>query len=51
MRDAEHPSRPTFRQLFDTHAEALRRYARRFVRSREAAEDLVQDVFFRLWRG
>lgn len=40
-----------FRQLFDTHAEALRRYARRFVRSREAAEDLVQDVFFRLWRG
>ena len=51
MRDAEHPTRLTFRQLFDTHAEALRRYARRFVRSREAAEDLVQDVFFRLWRG
>jgi RNA polymerase sigma-70 factor (ECF subfamily) len=42
---------PTFRQLFDTHAEALRRYARRIVRSREAAEDLVQEVFFRLWRG
>ena len=41
----------TFRQLFDAHAEALRRYARRFVRSREAAEDLVQEVFFRLWRG
>jgi RNA polymerase sigma-70 factor, Bacteroides expansion family 1 len=40
-----------FRQLFDAHAEALRRYARRFVRSREAAEDLVQEVFFRLWRG
>jgi RNA polymerase sigma-70 factor (ECF subfamily) len=45
------PTRPTFRDLFDAHAEALRRYARRFVRSREAAEDLVQDVFFRLWRG
>jgi RNA polymerase sigma-70 factor (ECF subfamily) len=42
---------PTFRQLFDAHAEALRRYARRIVRSREVAEDLVQDVFFRLWRG
>jgi RNA polymerase sigma-70 factor (family 1) len=42
---------PTFRQLFDTHAEALRRYARRIVRSREVAEDLVQEVFFRLWRG
>ncbi|NUO96088.1 MAG: RNA polymerase sigma-70 factor [Gemmatimonadaceae bacterium] len=40
-----------FGQLFETHAEPLRRYARRFVRSREAAEDLVQDVFFRLWRG
>jgi RNA polymerase sigma-70 factor (ECF subfamily) len=41
----------TFRRLFDAHAEALRRYARRIVRSRETAEDLVQDVFFRLWRG
>ena len=40
----------TFQQLFDKHAEALRRYAQRFVRSREAAEDLVQDVFLRLWR-
>jgi RNA polymerase sigma-70 factor (ECF subfamily) len=45
------PASPSFRDLFDAHAEALRRYARRFVRSREAAEDLVQDVFFRLWRG
>jgi RNA polymerase sigma-70 factor (ECF subfamily) len=42
---------PTFGQLFDAHAEALRRYARRIVRSREAAEDLVQEVFFHLWRG
>jgi RNA polymerase sigma-70 factor (ECF subfamily) len=40
----------TFRQLFEAHAEALRRYAQRFVRSRETAEDLVQDVFLRLWR-
>lgn len=42
---------PTFRQLFEAHAEALRRYAWRIVRSHEAAEDLVQEVFFRLWRG
>jgi RNA polymerase sigma-70 factor (ECF subfamily) len=42
---------PTFRQLFEAHADALRRYARRIVRSRETAEDLVQEVFFRLWRG
>ena len=35
--------------LFDAHAEELRRYARRIVGSREAAEDVVQDVFLRLW--
>jgi RNA polymerase sigma-70 factor (ECF subfamily) len=49
--EEESQPRSIFRELFDAHAEALRRYARRFVRSREAAEDLVQDVFFRLWRG
>jgi RNA polymerase sigma-70 factor, ECF subfamily len=48
--DTDRPH-PGFRELFDAHAEALRRYARRFVRSRETAEDLVQEVFFRLWRG
>lgn len=37
------------RALFDAHADALRRYARRLVGSRETAEDLVQDVFLRLW--
>jgi RNA polymerase sigma-70 factor (ECF subfamily) len=42
---------PEFRQLYDAHGEALRRYAQRIVRSREAAEDVVQDVFLRLWRG
>lgn len=41
----------SFRELFETHGEALRRYARRFVRSREVAEELVQEVFFRLWRA
>lgn len=39
-----------FRQLFDAHAEALRGYAQRIVRSRATAEDVVQDVFLRLWR-
>lgn len=51
MADAGADDPLTFRQLFDAHADALRRYARRIVRSRETAEDLVQDVFFRLWRG
>ncbi|MGH7717269.1 MAG: sigma-70 family RNA polymerase sigma factor, partial [Gemmatimonadaceae bacterium] len=39
-----------FGQLFAAHAEALRRYAQRFVRSRAVAEDLVQEVFLGLWR-
>jgi RNA polymerase sigma-70 factor, ECF subfamily len=51
VHDAEARDSLTFRRLFDAHAEALRRYARRIVRSRETAEDLVQEVFFRLWRG
>jgi RNA polymerase sigma-19 factor, ECF subfamily len=38
-----------FSHLFELHRVALRRYAERFVRSRDTAEDLVQDVFSRLW--
>ena len=51
MSDAQGGDSPTFRRLFEAHAEALRRYAQRIVRSRETAEDLVQDVFLRLWRA
>ncbi|MGH7635713.1 MAG: sigma-70 family RNA polymerase sigma factor, partial [Gemmatimonadaceae bacterium] len=38
-----------FSHMFDAHRVALRRYAERFVRSRDTAEDLVQDVFSRVW--
>lgn len=39
-----------FQQLFEAHRDALRLYAHRIVRSHATAEDVVQDVFFRLWR-
>ncbi len=39
-----------FRELFDAYASALRRYAERFVRSQDAAEDVVQEAFWRVWR-
>lgn len=39
-----------FRGLFESHYEPLRRYAQRLVRSREEAEDVVHDVFLRVWR-
>jgi len=45
-RDADEAA---FRVLFQRHAAALLRYAQRLVRSRAAAEDVVQDVFFRVW--
>lgn len=38
-----------FSHVFELHRMALRRYAERFVRSRDIAEDLVQDVFSRVW--
>jgi RNA polymerase sigma-70 factor (family 1) len=38
-----------FTRAFDAYRTELRAYAQRFVRSREAAEDVVQDVFLRAW--
>ena len=39
-----------FRELFESFFEPLRRYAYRMLRSREEAEDVVHDVFLRVWR-
>jgi RNA polymerase sigma-70 factor (ECF subfamily) len=39
-----------FEALFRKHYEALCRFALRYVESVETAEDLVQDVFFDLWK-
>lgn len=38
-----------FRALFCANYEVLCRYAYRFVRSRAIAEELVSDVFLRIW--
>ena len=42
--------RAAFKALFQAHYGALCRYALRYVDSVEIAEDLVQDVFFDLWK-
>ena len=39
-----------WRQLVDAHSGALFRYAFRLVGERDAAEDVVQETFLRLWR-
>jgi RNA polymerase sigma-70 factor, ECF subfamily len=38
-----------FEQVFKTHFKDLCRYACTLVRDPEAAEDIVQNVFYRLW--
>ncbi len=39
-----------FKRLFDTHYESLYRYALRYLRSAEEANDVVHDVFLQMWR-
>ena len=36
--------------IFRVHGDTLRRFAYRFVRSRDAAAEIVQDVFYNVWR-
>jgi RNA polymerase sigma-70 factor, ECF subfamily len=38
------------RQLYATHATALRRYVERFCPDRTSADDIVQETFIRAWR-
>lgn len=40
-----------FEAMFRAHYEPLCRYARSFRLARDSAEDLVQDVFLRIWDG
>lgn len=45
-----HGDREAFKELFHAQYEALCRYAYRHVGALEVAEDLVQNVFFDLWK-
>ena len=47
----ENNAYPAFRQLFSLYYEPLCRYATRFVHSSEAAEEIVADVFVKLWKN
>ena len=40
-----------FEYLFDAYSDRLCRYVYVFIRSWEDAENVVQDVFLRLWDG
>jgi RNA polymerase sigma factor (sigma-70 family) len=38
------------RELYSSHAKALRRYVERFCPDRASADDIVQETFIRAWR-
>lgn len=40
-----------FEELFNTYCQALIRFACRFVRDVQVAENIVQDVFVRIWNN
>ncbi|MBO0938306.1 RNA polymerase sigma-70 factor [Fibrella sp. HMF5335] len=42
---------PAFRQLFSLHYAPLCQYATRYVRCAHVAEEIVADVFMKLWRN
>src|SRR5205085_12487807 len=46
---ATSPTRPTWDSAFRSYYIELCEYVLRFVGSAEAAQDLVQDLFLRLW--
>lgn len=47
--DGNKISKCDLKRIFETYYEALVQYANRFLTSKEACEDLIQDVFVALW--
>lgn len=48
--DLSNPKSKWMRSLVEAHAADLTRYAASILRDSEAAKDVVQDTFLRLWR-
>jgi RNA polymerase sigma-70 factor, ECF subfamily len=48
--DASSDAAAAFRRLFEQHFAELYRFAYRYVRAEETAQDLVHEAFLRLWR-
>ena len=51
VQDLKKGYEPAFDYLFTTRYEDLCRFARAFVGSYDVAEDIVQDVFVRIWEN
>lgn len=49
LRDVSRGNEEAFQQLFDHYRSKLYTYAYRLTRSREEAEDIVHDVFLKIW--
>jgi RNA polymerase sigma-70 factor (family 1) len=43
--------RPAFEKLFHLYYPRLKRYARYFLKNPDEAEDIVQDVFLKIWEN
>jgi RNA polymerase sigma-70 factor (ECF subfamily) len=51
VRRAQHGDVPAFERLIEAHIPLVRRFARAFTRSHEAAGDLAQDALIKVYRS
>ena len=51
LREVANGSQPAFKTLFDTYRLRLYHYISGLVKSQQVAEELVMDVFTKLWTG
>lgn len=48
LRRGHHPS---FRKIFEIYSDPLYRFSLSYLKSKEAAEDVVQEVFMKIWNN